>query len=117
MSSLSMNTTKHRNYYDTNRRRIGVIGIAVVLLLILLSAGLITQTVKAERTGNRAKLITSVEVKKGDSLWSIAAGYMSDEYDNIHDYIEEIMKSNGMASEEIHAGNFIIVPYYTDISR
>lgn len=117
MSRLTKNMTRYQEYYETNRKRIGVLGVALVLILLVLSVGLITQTVKAERSGNRSKLITSVEVKKGDTLWSIAATYMSDEYDSIHDYIEEIMKSNGMVSEEIHAGNYIIVPYYADISR
>lgn len=117
MSKLSKNMIECQEYYEANKKKIGIIGAAIVLLLLILSVSFITQTVKAERSGNRSKLITSVEVKQGDTLWSIASTFISDEYDSIHEYIDEIMNSNGMASEEIHAGNFIIVPYYADTSK
>ena len=35
---------------------------------------------------------------------------------NMNEYIEEIKDSNGMVSDTIHTGNFIIVPYYADTS-
>lgn len=100
-----------------NRRRLWMIGSIILALLVLLSMYFFSKTVTAQREGRRSKLVTSVEIKKGDTLWSIASRYITDEYDDINEYIEEIMRSNGLTSETIHAGNHIIVPYYTDSAR
>jgi len=117
-----MNRTADRimegsEYYRLNKKRIWVIGTAVLLVLVLFSVFFITKTVTAQRSVERTKLVTCIEVKKGDSLWSIASEYFTDEYDDMNEYIAEIMSSNGMVSEDIHTGNFIIVPYYTDATE
>lgn len=102
------------NYYHYNKKRIWIAGIAVLAIILVLSLSFFPKTVTAQRNGERVKLVTSVEIKRGDTLWSIATEYMSDEYDNIKDYIKEIKKSNGMSSDEIHTGNYIVIPYYSD---
>jgi LysM repeat protein len=114
MSRTAYIIMEGQDYYKTNKKRVWVAGIAVLLLLILISVFSLTKTVTAQPCGERVKLVTSIEVKKGDTLWSIASTYISDEYDNVNDYIKEIKDSNGITSDEIHAGNFIIVPYYAD---
>ena len=57
-----------------------------------------------------------MEIQRGDTLWSIASTYISDEYKDLNEYIDEIMISNGMSSDIIQAGKYIIVPYYADAS-
>lgn len=105
-----------RDYYQMNKKRIWVIGVVILLVLILFSVGFISKTVTAQRNGDRIKLVTSIEIKKGDTLWSIASDYMSEEYDDMNEYIEEIKESNGMFTDDIRTGNYIIVPYYADAS-
>lgn len=105
------------DYYQSNRKRIWLIGAMVLLVVVLLSVAFITKTVTAQRSAERSKLIVSVEIEKGDTLWSIASEYMSDEYDDMNKYIKEIKDTNGMVSDDIHIGNYIIVPYYADASR
>jgi cell division protein YceG involved in septum cleavage len=103
------------HHYDrTYRKRVWIAGALLLVLLILISVCFFTKTVTAQRSNPRTKMVASIEVEKGDSLWSIASEYMSDEYDNIDDYIKEIKESNGMSSNEIHAGNYIIIPYFAD---
>lgn len=114
MSRTTQIMIEGQNYYQYNKKRVWIAGIAVLFVLIFLSIGFFAKTVTAERDGERVKLVTSVEIKKGDTLWSIASEYISDEYDNVSDYIKEIKQSNGMNSDEIHSGNYIIVPYYVD---
>lgn len=58
-----------------------------------------------------------VEVKTGDSLWSIAKKNMSDEsnysgFTDIYQYIHEIKKCNNMKSNQINAGCYLMIPYY-----
>jgi len=102
------------NYYQENKRRIWILGAIVLFILIIFSVGFISKTVTAERNSDRVKLVTSIEIQKGDTLWSIASEFMTDEYDDMNDFIKEIKVSNGMASDEIHTGNYIIIPYYAD---
>jgi len=96
---------------DKNRTTI-LIGLILVLSIIL-SLSIITTKVTAERALEREKTVTSVKIEKGDSLWSIASHYFTDEYKDMNVYIEEIKLSNGLTSDTIHEGRYIIVPYYT----
>ena len=114
MSRTADRIMEHSEYYHLNKKRIWRIGVAVLFVVVLFSVFFITKTVTAQRAVERTKLVTCIEVKKGDSLWSIASKYFTEEYDDMNEYIAEIMSSNGMVSEDIHAGNFIIVPYYAD---
>lgn len=105
-----------QNYYRQNKLRIWLLGTVLLVFMVVCSVLFFTKTVTAQRDGNRTKLATSIEVKQGDTLWSIASNYITDEYDDMNEYIEEIKVSNGMATDTIHAGNYIIVPYYADAS-
>jgi cell division protein YceG involved in septum cleavage len=96
------------------RRTLILTGI-IILSIMILSLGFITTKVTAEKSIQRDKTVVSVKIEKGDSLWSIASKYISDEYDNINTYIKEIKKSNGLVTDTIHEGRYIIVPYYTTI--
>lgn len=116
MNRASERMMEGNAYYQMNRRKLWMVGGLVLIMLVIISVFFMTKTVTAQRDGERSKQVACVEIKKGDTLWSIASEYMSEEYDNLNEYIEEIMDSNGMLTDEIHAGNYIIVPYYTDIT-
>jgi len=85
---------------------------ALIFTVILLSLFTISTQVIAEKSPTKEKLVTSVRIKEGDSLWSIAERYMTEEYSDIYTYINEIKRSNGLTSDVIHEGAYIIVPYY-----
>lgn len=60
------------------------------------------------------KYYKSIEIKKGDTLWSIASEYMDlQHYNGISDYINEVKEMNALTSYQITAGNYIIIPYYS----
>lgn len=101
-----------------DRRKIKLLGLVILLVVIFLTIIFATKTATAKRDNNsyRIKQIASVEIKKGDTLWSIASTYISDEYKDMNEYIEEIMISNRLSSDTVHAGSYIIVPYYVDVS-
>lgn len=59
------------------------------------------------------KYYKSIEISKGDTLWSIANDhYDSDHYKDINAYVAEVKKLNSLTSDNIVAGNYVIVPYY-----
>ncbi|MCL2718460.1 MAG: LysM peptidoglycan-binding domain-containing protein [Lachnospiraceae bacterium] len=60
------------------------------------------------------KYYTSIEVKYGETLWSIAEQYMNGHYPDIKSYIKEVQKINHLADESIRAGQYIIIPYFTN---
>ena len=59
------------------------------------------------------KYYTSIQIEKGDTLWSIADTYMTSEYDSIQDYIREIKELNHLGPDDIHAGQYLTIPYYS----
>lgn len=87
--------------------------ISLSICVVLLSFGIISTKVIAQKATSQEKMITSVRIEKGDTLWSIASEYITDEYDNINSYISEIKKTNRLSSDIIHEGCYILVPYYT----
>lgn len=56
----------------------------------------------------------SVEIQQGDSLWSIADEYFTDDWKDMNTYIEEIKEFNGLESSRIQAGNYLSIPYIVE---
>ena len=73
-----------------------------------------TQSSITQTAPERIRYYKSVEVKPGDSLWSIAKIYRTDEFPSIYAYIEEIYKLNELQSENIKAGSYLMVICYKD---
>jgi len=59
------------------------------------------------------KYYTSIEVKSGDTLWTIASEYMGGHYGAKSDYIEEVMHMNALKDETIYTGQHLVIPYYS----
>lgn len=55
-----------------------------------------------------------VEVKEGDSLWSIAKDNMTEEWKSTGAYVKAIKEFNSMESNNIYAGTYISIPYYDE---
>ena len=73
------------------------------------------RVVKAQESANDIQYKV-VEIKNGDSLWSIAKENMDNTNDsgfiNIYQYIHEIKRCNNIKSNQINAGCYLMVPYY-----
>ena len=53
-----------------------------------------------------------MRVEAGDTLWNIAEEYKPSA-DSTKSYIKEICKLNKIKSDDIHAGDYIVVAYYS----
>ena len=83
-----------------------------VALTSVLFGTIRTQAAPAEPS---YKYYTSIQIQSGETLWSIASTYMTEEYPSIDAYIEEVCSINHIAADEIHAGQYLTVPYYSDV--
>ncbi|MBQ8803524.1 MAG: LysM peptidoglycan-binding domain-containing protein [Tyzzerella sp.] len=58
------------------------------------------------------KYYKSIEIEKGDSLWTIAEEYNTDDSTSTKEYIDELMDLNNLTSKTIHEGQHLLVAYY-----
>ena len=59
------------------------------------------------------KYFTSVMIQPGDTLSSIARDYMDDHYESVDAYIAEVRMTNHILDDDIRAGEYLILPYYS----
>lgn len=58
------------------------------------------------------KVISSVYIEAEDTIWSIAQEYYTKECGTMQEYVQEIKDTNGLSGDGIHAGGYLVVPYY-----
>ena len=97
------------------RRKFILAGIAVVLVFIFtISYHALISNANTNIEDVSYKYFTSVQIEAGDSLWSLADKYADPaHYANQDQYIAEVMSINHLTSENIYAGNYLILPYYS----
>lgn len=54
----------------------------------------------------------SIELKTGDTLWSIAEEYMPDNGESVQDYIDTLKEINGLVNDEIYSESYLTVVCY-----
>ena len=54
---------------------------------------------------------TSITIERGDTLWSIAEEYITDDFDSIPEYIQALKNMNGLEDDCIRSGMSLTVSY------
>lgn len=104
-----------RKQSERKKRRAGRLyqGAAIASILFCCCCMLFHKTVSSATSPSLPdKCYKSIEIQKGDSLWSIARTYCSSQWNSIEEYIEEVKAFNGLHTDEITTGHYIAVPYY-----
>jgi len=89
------------------------------IILIFVSIGLLLGTSINALASSKAdiasynKYYKSVRVESGDTLWTIADEYIADFNIDKKEYIAEICSLNDICEDEIHAGDYVVVAYYS----
>ena len=128
---MNQKIMNHRSYKKTvgadklqRRIHIGIIATAAVWLTIggVLVAqanssqtGALYSTVRETQKPERVRYYKSILVQPGDSLWSIAQAYRTEEFPSIYAYIQEIYELNELQRETIWAGSYLMVICYKDV--
>lgn len=89
-----------------------MIGMILVVILFFTMGGFFSNKTMIEAQGTKEKQFTSIQVKKGDTLWTIARQHMGNEYNSVDDYIEEVCKTNHIYDGEITEDMYLVIPYY-----
>jgi cell division protein YceG involved in septum cleavage len=108
--------------YNTRKAKVQVpyifLGKVTCILVIMVALFLIVlfilpkKTASANNTPYSTYTITSVQIEEGDSLWSIATEHYTEEFSSITNYIAEIKRMNGISTDTLYAGSYILVPQY-----
>ncbi|ROR29258.1 LysM domain-containing protein [Mobilisporobacter senegalensis] len=109
-----MNRRVYRNSLLMKRIAL-IITVTIITIIALLIFIFPKKIVVNAGDNNRTKTVTSVLIKKGDSLWSIAGQYMTEEYSDRNEYIQEIKECNGLTSDTIHEDQYLIIPHYVEL--
>ncbi|MBO5260961.1 MAG: LysM peptidoglycan-binding domain-containing protein [Coprococcus sp.] len=87
--------------------------VSIIVLAIAYVAVFQKDASEADATHSSTKYYTCIEINSGDSLWSIAETYMTDEYSSTQEYIDEVVSINHLNhASSIEAGTNLLVPYY-----
>lgn len=85
--------------------------VCILLSIIMSVTGYGAVLARAASAKNNTAYYTSIQILPGDTLWTIAHTYMTDDYDSISDYITEIRAINHISGDGIHAGRYLMIPY------
>lgn len=99
------------------KQKIALVSIAFIALAIIICTFLFgTIRTQAAPSEISCKYYTSIEVQSGDTLWSIASDHITEEYRDMNAYIDEVCSINKISQDEIHAGQYLTIPYYSSIA-
>ena len=98
------------------RRQRGLLAVAIIVVValgILLGTSINALASSDKDIASYNKYYVSIRVESGDTLWTIADEYVDGFNIDKTDYIEEVCQINEISKNEIHAGDYIVVPYYS----
>ena len=97
-------------------RQRGLLAIAIILVValgILLGSSINAMASSEKDISSYNKYYVSIRVESGDTLWTIADEYVEGFNLSKSDYIKEVCQINSISEDNIHSGDYIVVPYYS----
>lgn len=110
-----MNTTlRRRRRRESNRIKLfAILLISAVVLLYIINVALGLSNIKGDVDVSNKGYIAIV-VHNEDTLWTIADEYMNDHYYDHESFIDEVVEINHIRSNQIYAGEQIMIPVIAD---
>lgn len=95
-----------------NNFRMVLIGFCLLLVFGICILSNIGSSGRVSASTSNQKYFICIEICEGDTLWSIADTYISEEYSNVEEYVDEIKELNDLNDNKIYCGATLVVPYY-----
>ena len=98
--------------YDRSRISAIIVGILLIAIgVAILFFGQNSKTPEVEASTIMQKYYTSIEIKDGDSLWTLAEEY-GKRYADPREFITEVRSINQLKGDHITAGANLMIPVY-----
>ena len=81
----------------------------IIIIAASLVFGAFFVSARENNTAEPDTYYKSICIQSGDTLWDIACDNMTDEYDSIDEYIQLIKDTNGLKSDSIQAGQYLVI--------
>jgi len=91
-----------------------ITGIFIILLILLMSE-LSSNTVLGSKDFD-VKYV-SVLVRENDTLWNLSQEFINPNFYSMDEFIDYIIKINGLSSEKIYIGQRITIPVFSENSN
>lgn len=105
--------TKREAVVRRQKSILALVVLALVVFGILLGTGMNALASSDKDIASYNKYYVSIRVESGDTLWTIADEYIDGFNIKKDDYINEVCEINEISKDDIHAGDYIVVPYYS----
>lgn len=105
--------TKREAVVRRQKSILALVVLALVVFGILLGTGMNALASSDKDIASYNKYYVSIRVEGGDTLWTIADEYIDGFNIEKDDYIKEVCEINEISKDDIHAGDYIVVPYYS----
>ena len=105
--------TKREAVVRRQKSILALVVLALVIFGILLGTGMNALASSDKDIASYNKYYVSIRVESGDTLWTIADEYIDGFNIDKDDYIKEVCEINEISKDDIHAGDYIVVPYYS----
>ena len=113
-SERRIRNNKIRRQRQLRRNMIMAVFTALFVLIFSIGGFAIASKAQDKEEVILYKYYTNIEVQYGETLYDIAERYFcEDKYDNYKHYISEVQYINGLYNEEVSAGTYLVVPYYS----
>lgn len=121
-SFSEMSTIERRRIYQ-KRKRLHALQkrvITVIITMVIVLSGVISFSVfnaKAKSSQNEVtlyKYYKNVEIQCDDTLWDLAKENYDKDKQSIKEYMNEVKSINHLTDDSIVAGNYIVLPYYSN---
>lgn len=89
-----------------------ILSLVVLLGSHFLGHSLLNALAGEVETQSADKYYTSIQIQKGDSLWSIAGKYGENSGLTTAQYVKELKNMNGLKEDTIHSGHYLTVMYF-----
>lgn len=110
---ILLNSKKRRREIQRNLRLVRKFIVTIcVIMTIAISFGSVHSYATQTKSSSTKKYYRSICVMSGESLESIANEYMSVDYRSKDNFISEVKSINNLKDDSIHAGEYLIIPYY-----
>ena len=121
-SFSEMSAIERRRIYQKRKRLYALQKrvITLIITMVIVLTGVISLSVfnaKAKSSQNEVtlyKYYKNVEIQCDDTLWDLAKENYCKDKQSIKEYMNEVKSINHLTDDSIVAGNYIVLPYYSD---